>query len=162
MPSKRRRSEDKVHADREDELHDATGKTVRLTKETRTARDTDNPDRESIVGKDPKSKKHRRSKTPVELTSSVKTTPKLPKVAPATDVADAAEIKSNKAERKRLRRKAKAVERAEKKKSHQSSDVPHTVDSIPSNSYYREKGNIGSATYCYKGWCCDYSIQDGR
>ncbi len=119
-----------MHADREDELHDATGKTVRLTKETRTARDTDNPDRESIVGKDPKSKKHRRSKTPVELTSSVEVTPKLPKVAPATDAteeADAAEIKSNKADRKRLRRKAKAVERAEKKKSHQSSDVPHTV-----------------------------------
>lgn len=119
-----------MHADREDELHDATGKTVRLTRETRTARDTDNPDRESIVGKDPKSKKHRRSKTPVERISSVEITPKLPKVAPATDVteeADAAEVKSSKADKKRLRRKAKAMERAEKKKSHQSSDVPHTV-----------------------------------
>ena len=50
MPKQRLSGEEKVYAGREDELHEPSGKTKRLTTNTntQTAQDTDNPERESL------------------------------------------------------------------------------------------------------------------
>lgn len=134
---KRRHSEEKEYADREDELHDPNGKSSRLTTYTRTPRDTDDPSQKSIVGKPPRLHLHPRRTKPlpkypptipiVRPTESTPSPPASPEAAKGEDV-ELKDQESSNNQKKKKARKLKAAGREEKKNSH------ITGASLPSRS----------------------------
>lgn len=150
MPAKRRLTEEKVYAGREDELHEPSGKTTRLSHSTRTARDTDHPERESIRGETKQPQRLKRPKSPIPKPPTTKPAPpaepksKPPKATPPAEAdggGDETAVKSSKAERKRLKRKTKAAVREEKKQSHKSSAPSDTVITTPATLTAVKKGS---------------------
>lgn len=121
---KRRHSEEKVYADRVDELHDPDGKSTRLTTYTRTPRNTDDPAQKSIVGKPPRLHLHpRRAKSLPKYPPSipvVRPTESTPPFPASTKAAKGEKVEleiqglSN-TQKKKKARKLKSAEREEKK-----------------------------------------------
>lgn len=139
MPQ-RRLTADKVYAEREDEIHDPHGKSVRLTADTRTPRDTDNPNQASVKGKPPRPHLHpQKPKFPpprfptVSRTTSVAQEDSQPdrssressaEVSEPTEAKESSEVKETKSERKKQK---KAVAKEEKRKRRSSGTVSETV-----------------------------------
>lgn len=128
---KRSRSGVVEYAEREDELHDPKGKTKRLTISTRTPRDTDNPQQDSVVGPSLRPHLHpvksRPPKASVVVGATAQSIPSLPPPAPALvpeSVGEkSAETESvakegTKTAKKKSKRKEKAARKEERKKSH--------------------------------------------
>lgn len=144
---KRRHSEEKEYADREDELHDPDGRSTRLTTYTRTPRDTDDPAQKSIVGKPPRLHLHPRRALPlpkyppsipvVRPTESTPPPPASTKAAKGEKVELETQGLSN-TQKKKKARKLKSAEREEKKNSHitganlpNKSQQPPVVSTLP-------------------------------